>query len=523
MNNNSLDSFCYNENTEPTFLGNIMIQKIEKKHGINLSAEILKRKKIFNHMLNDKFGHNFFNVKPESYVNLVNRCKTFYFSPDSKFLNHFPKLRSKLLFERKINYDNLSSKIDIGNLLYLSEARKKKYLDQNDQKNERLINFSKNFSSQNTKDVISNEIYKVKFWKKNSKKINRVLSNRFEAIFKKLLIKENEKNKNILTLNLDKNKENNKFEKNNNSIKENNRYNPIRTYYNNIPRIKNDAISSVISDKNSLQTISFSKINKNESDINNIKSLSRNNKILKLKTHNKTTMNSKLGSSIKDNSNSFDYKKNINEKVKELNSQTKICNNKLYTLINNNHSGFPEKIIENSQKDFDINYSLSENCKNISKWKLNHKGTFSYITIEKLDKNNEKKMRNEKIGLIVKEAKSYMSNEDKFKKRELKLLPKKIFWMKDDFALQTVERLFSKENLRRQKIPQIKNIIKELNEIKEQKRINLLRNKAKYNHDKIIRMSFYLSKKKENFILNFNKKRNKQSKKKIIDKNKKFN
>ena len=238
MDESSSDSYISIEETKPKFMENIMIQNLDKKRNVNLSLEITKRKKIFNRYIRNNFGQNFIKIKPESYLDLVDKCKTFYFSPESQFLSNFPKLKAKILKERNINNNKLLTKIDLGNLLYLSEARKKRYLDQNDQKNERLITYSKNFSSQNTKDLISNEIYKATFWDKNAKKNDKILKNKFAHIiakfFDKMDDKEiNEKDKEKLVL-FNNNLENSEINK------ENKRYNPIITYYNNIAHLKNE-------------------------------------------------------------------------------------------------------------------------------------------------------------------------------------------------------------------------------------------------------------------------------------------
>ena len=99
-----------------------------------------------------------------------------------------------------------------------------------------------------------------------------------------------------------------------------------------------------------------------------------------------------------------------------------------------------------------------------------------------------------------------MSSEGKFKKRELKLFPKRIFEINDDYALEMVDRLFSKDKIKRQRMPEIKETVKEIKEAKEHKNINVVRNRAKNNHDKIIRMGFYLEREKEKFLIKNNKK-----------------
>ena len=103
MDESSSDSYISIEETKPKFMENIMIQNLDKKRNVNLSLEITKRKKIFNRYIRNNFGQNFIKIKPESYLDLVDKCKTFYFSPESQFLSNFPKLKAKILKERNIN------------------------------------------------------------------------------------------------------------------------------------------------------------------------------------------------------------------------------------------------------------------------------------------------------------------------------------------------------------------------------------------------------------------------------------
>ena len=560
----SSDSSFLNQESEQKLLENIMIQKLDKKRNTNISLEIKKKKKMFDHIVFSKFGRHFLKIKPEAYLDLVDKCKTFYFSPDSKFLNNFPKLKKRIMKERNINYNKLLTKIDVGSLLYLSEARSKKKRDQNAQKNETLITFSKNFATQNTKDVISDEIYKVKFWDKKSKNINKVLKRKYVDIFKKLIIKNLDNNtsqnnefiddkdkeeiKNLISfnkkdsiINVSDKKENSQI------IKENDRYNPIITYYNNIPNnfngrkssqesinikiaktsqnlkesnynmnsIKDSSFPSIINNNNSLKILSNEK-----EKLNNLKSLnsiSRNIKTLEIKKNLKTSLNFSTKPKSQSLFNSFKYKKNINNKVQDLNSQTKLCNIKLYNLIAKNQTVLPEKKLTNSDKDFDMNYSLSETTKNFSKWKKNNQGTFSYLTYEKLNEVNSKSLKANNIDEIVKEAKNNMSSEGKIKKRELRLFPKRLKEMKDEFALQMVDKLFSREKLERHRMPEIKETVKEQREMKEHLVVNSLRKKVKNNYNKIIRMGFYLTKRKEKFNLTNNKYHRKSYKKRNND------
>ena len=555
MSEISSDSSFLSQEPEQSILKNIMTQKLDKKRNLNISKEIKKRKKMFDHLIYDKFGRHFLKIKSEAYTDFIDKCKTYYFSPDSKFLNNFPKLKQSLLKEKRvnINYNKLLPKINMGSMLYLSEADKKRNRDRNARKTEKLMTLSKNFTTQNTKDVISNEVYKVKFWNKESKNINKILKNKYLNIFKNFILKninivnndETDNNinneiaddKNIEEINnlspvKNKNEDINQVDDNQNieKIKENKRYNPIISYYNNIPNnngrkssldninlmsiktspnlkesnnkmnyIKDYSFSSLINKTNSLKTSS------NEKEIiNNIKSfnsISRNSKSFEIKIKLRTSFNFRTKSKRFSNLNPFRYKKNINNKVQDLNSQTKLCNVKLYNLITNNKTVLPGKRLTNSEKVFDINYSLSETTKHLSKWKKNNKGTFSYLTYEKLNQVNSKSLKSDSINVLVKEVKNNMNQIDKIRKRELKLFPKRLLEIKDEYALQLVDKLFSRENLERHRMPEIKDTLKEQREMKQIQLINELRNRTIKNYNKIKRMGFYLVQRKEKFNL----------------------
>ena len=567
----SSDSSFLSQEQEQKFLENIMIQKLDKKRNLNLNIEIKKRKKMFDHLIYNKFGRNFLKIKPEAYTDFVDKCKTYYFAPTSKFLNNFPKLKQSLLKDKRVNLNNnkLLPKINMGSLLYLSEADKKRNRDPNARKTEKLMTLSKNFATQNIKDVISNEVYKVKFWDKESKKSNKILKNKYVNNFKNFILKniniiDNNTNNNInnesadnknneeisnLTPVKNENDDMNQLDGNQNLelIKENKRYNPIIAYYNNIPNnynerknsqenmnlmsiktslnlkesnynknyIKDYSFSSLINKTNSLKTSS-----KEKEIINNIKSInsiSRNSKSLEIKRKLRTSLNFSNKSKRKSNFNPFRYKKNINNKVKDLNWQTKLCNIKLYHLITNNKTVLPGKRLTNSEKVFDINYSLSETTKYLSKWKNNNKSTFSYLTDEKLNEVNSKSLKSDSINVLVQEVKNNMNQLNKIRKRELKLFPKRLHEIKDEYALQLVDKLFSRENLERHRMPEIKDTIKEQRELKQIQLINDLRTKAFNNYNKIKRLRFYLVQRKEKFNLTEDKYHRKSYKKRNND------
>ena len=110
-----------------------------------------------------------------------------------------------------------------------------------------------------------------------------------------------------------------------------------------------------------------------------------------------------------------------------------------------------------------------------------------------------------------------MNSLDKIKKRELKLFPKRLFEIKDEYALQLVDKLFSREKLSRHRMPEIKDTVKENREIKQHEFMNYLRTKVSNNYNKIVRMGFYLTKQKEKFIKTDNKYHRKSYKKRNND------
>ena len=207
----------------------------------------------------------------------------------------------------------------------------------------------------------------------------------------------------------------------------------------------------------------------------------------------------------------------------DLNFQTHLCNKQLYNLIDNNKTILPGKRLKNSEKDFDVNFALSESSNFPSKWKKNNQGTFSYLTYEKLNSTIEKNLQGERTNVIVKEAKNNFESENNFRKRELKLFPKKIIEMRDEYALEMVDKLFSRDQLSRNKMPGLKETVKERREMREHRFVNILRNRAKINHDKIIRTGFYLAKEKEKFYLKNKKKVGKLNKKANNDENRNNN
>ena len=77
--------------------------------------------------------------------------------------------------------------------------------------------------------------------------------------------------------------------------------------------------------------------------------------------------------------------------------------------------------------------------------------------------------------------------------------------MKDDYALEMVERLYSAHKINREKAPEIKEVIKEDREIKHKKKVITLRKKTKSNHEKIVKMGLFLTMEKDKFFKNHKK------------------
>jgi hypothetical protein len=171
----SYDSIIYDLEDDFKLYKGIMNQKISKKN-IILSNEISKKKKIINRLFKDRFGNNFIPIKLESLRAFESFVRFYLFSPQSKILSRFPKLKKRILHEKDINYNALKDKINIGSLLYLNLSGNGTTLNKNI--NEKFFQISKNLSTTISKDTISNSVYNVKFLKKNVERINKILSDK---------------------------------------------------------------------------------------------------------------------------------------------------------------------------------------------------------------------------------------------------------------------------------------------------------------------------------------------------------
>ena len=157
-----------------TLYDNYLIKILEENKSLKISQEIKNKKQQITTMFRNKFGRDFLTVKPDSVIlfeKLFGQC---LFHPDSQFLAHFPKLRKKLLNERKISELKLKAKIDMGAmLLYDLTGKGKKKTQYLDMAKEKRFAVSKNFESKAAKDVVQSEYYQKIFWEKNKEKIRK--------------------------------------------------------------------------------------------------------------------------------------------------------------------------------------------------------------------------------------------------------------------------------------------------------------------------------------------------------------
>lgn len=464
------DSFLCEEDEELNLYHGIMNQNIGRNQ-ISMSREIKNKQKIINKLFKDKFDKNFFNIKFESLKEFESSLKVYLFSPESQFLNYFPRLKRKLIKAKKIKEEKLKEKINIGSLLFLSLNGQRNRNNKNI--NDKFFKMSKNLSSSMAKDILSNSLYKVKFEKKNKERLNKILSYRnLRLKDKQKIIKELhlEDNNNILP-EIDKtnktvqiNKSIN-FLKNNNKILSRNKNFSLKKYHattyatNEYTKYKNNFLKT------------FSPF----STLNNIYQRSSSrfyNKQCKI------------------------IQKDLNRHVNNLDEKTKLCNNKLIKLINGN-----KKI--NLRKKEEKNKEIV----NLKK-----------IIFDKNYKRPKKKINNIKeIKSLINKAKMDIDGEltiEKIKKNELKNFGHYINIMSDELVLNKVNELYTKGELKHEG----KNFTQdEIERLKKKREKQLIvehnRKKIKDNYNKMIKL--------ENDLADIKKKFN-DTNFKVMKKNNKF-
>ena len=480
----NFDSFLYGQEEELNLYQGIMNQNIGRRKLI-LSSEIRKKQKLLNKFIKERFGKNFFPIKLESIKLFESNLKTYLFSPQSEFLNNFPKLKRKLNKERKIKEEKLKEKINIGSLLYLSLSGKNNITNKHTNMNEKLFKISRNLSSTMSKDVLSDAIYKVKYKDKNRERINKILS------YKN---KRNEIHKNTEKL--------------------------LKTDNNFYQNFKNEEKNTIYEEeKNTNQlphiNVDFKKILRTDKNINKAKFIFRNktSSLKKYKGLTTTSNQDNLDNSIKSfspfstftynnhkSSNNFFkiskiFQKDFNEFVENLDEKTKSCNRKLISLINGNRK-------KNLKKKEQHNKEL-----------INLKS----IIIDKKHKKPIKKINNiNQIKSLIKQAKIDFEGEatiEKLRKKELKNFGHYINIMSDDLVLDKVNELFSKEEIKLNGKNFSRNEIERLRK-KRQKELIVFnsRKKTKENYNTMLRL--------ENDLTSIKDKFNKTNRKALLKTNK---
>ena len=519
----SYDSILAEEEEIQLYKG-LMHQKIGKKN-IVLSNEISKKKKIINRLFRERFGKNFIPIKLESLKAFESFIKFFLFSPQSKILSKFPKLKKQILNEKDIDYNTLNDKINMGSLLYLSLSGSGTALNRN--VNQKFFQISKNLTTTVSKDTISNQVYNVKFLKKNAERINKILS------YKE---KENKDKKEIETLKNDNvylNKSNIKnikskssnykgrnlssehFQKqlssinnksyktyenfylnstNSNTINYNNNnyltFNKFNSYAkdNSIPILKMKKNSLKFLSKGKNQNLKLNKFSFNSVAKHNSRNIISNlAKLEGLTTANISNYNNEHSekafspfstftnfhnkNSIKIYKQAKNYQIDIHKYVQNLNNQTDNCNKKLIRLININKKIKLKTNEEENQEVIDL--------KN--------------ILLDKKHAKKKNKINNIKqIKILIKKAKLDSEGEanlDKIKRKELKQLGHYLNIWNNEFALGKVGELYTKAQLKIQG----KNFAQEeLNRLRKKKirevKVFRSRKNAKINYLKMIKM-----------------------------------
>ena len=443
----TFDSFCDEEDEELNLYQGIMNQDIGRRH-ITMDREIRRKKKIINRLFKEKFGKNFIPIKLESVQAFESGLKDYLFSPHSQFLNNFPKLKRKLLKERKVKEDKLKEKINIGSLLYLSMARNDKNI------NDKFFQRSKNLSSTMSKNILSNVLYKEKVEKKNKERINKILSYRNLRQSRLQTFKMPLEQNNLLNLlTVDEQKNNS-----------------------NINNTKNKILSrNTKSSLQKFQTMATSLNNENKEN-NSLKTLSPFSTITNFHQKSYSKYFTKY---------SKDLQKDLNRYVDNLDSQTNLCNNKLISLINTNRKKNLRRREERNKEIVNLKKIIYDKKKLRPKKKINN--IFQIKTLI-----NKAKMDFEGEATI-----------EKIRKNELRNFGHYINIMSEDLVLAKVNELYSKFELKKEG----KNFTQdELDRLKKKRRkkeqeliVDHNRQKIKNKYIKMIKLENDLSNIKDKF------------------------
>lgn len=524
-----------NENIsdEETLLQDIMKQRIDKMKYFYLPNEIeLKKKQIYDLFIK-KFGKTFFNIKPESLLKFEKLLQKFLFDPKSEFLHHFPALQKKLQGKKKIDEEKLKSKINIGNMLFYDlRDRKNKLMINNINSHEKLLSLSKNFASNKGKDVINNQFYKIKFWDKNSKRIDKIIAKKNKS--KKDLNTFESKNEEAIKHKTNSNEElilNNENDENNNKSVENlllnkfdsdqsdttkNINNNLRNSNNNITNSPNRGTGGYkrLFLLNKTENSLYHKFLNSKSNINNTKKLKpQKNFFNSIKINN----NSKLRESIdyisrnKDRNNldfikthgnfknlklfSYNKTKNLTDIYNKFNFTPKINSSFFNTeketrkRSSNFKTKFDNEIKKLNNQTFICNHKLYKLIDGNNTEIIPSKPEISNMKVDLIElfheggkKQHKKPIKNENIKKIVTDIKN--EEENKKNRRNLR---KKINQLPEDLALKMAEHSIG-DKYKEINMNEILRDVKRKKTGKKKQKLDTPRKKLEKNYKKIIRL-----------------------------------
>lgn len=450
----TLDSFLGEEDEELNLYQGIMNQQIGKRQ-IIMDREIRNKIKIINRLFKEKFGKDFIPIKLESLKAFESGLKTYLFSPQSEFLNNFPRLKRKLLKEKKIKEEKLKEKINMGSLLYLSMTRNDKNI------NDKFFKMSRNLNSSMAKNILNNVLYKAKFEGKNKERINKILSYRNLRYSKLVKINTQMEQNNLLDLlpEVEQTKSN------------------FNTYSNKTQKQSNNHLNSYFSRniKSNLQNFQTMTIPSHKDTIenNSLKTFSPFSTF--------TNFNQKSYSKFF-SKHSKNLQKDLNRHMVNLDDQAKSCNNKLIRLINGNRKVNLRRKEEKNREIVNLKKIIYDKVKIKPKKKINNILQIkSLINKAKLDFEGEVTI-------------------EKVRKNELKNFGHYINIMSDDLILSKVNELYSDFELRKEG----KNFSQdELENIKKKRKKELIvihnRQKLKDNYIKMLKLENDLTNIKNKF------------------------
>ena len=338
MNNNFLSRNRYNnslfiDESSPnkiSFPPDVFKKKYFKDLYIqtNILQNISQKETHIYKLFRKNLGKHFFGMKPTSLLLFEKRLKQYFIQ--SNFLDSF-------LEKKSINFKD---KINIGSLDFLALSEKNTKSDiLNSLNHEKILSISKNFASRQSKDIINQEFFKVKYIQQNAKRIAKILNHKknknttleLKSFNNKKNIGINNNNNNITTPEqfLIKIKESDDAVRNNSNNYLNININPIRKNY------KHNTLD--FKRKNNLSNLQIFEYNdkKNKPKFNKNYWLNTSNIISNTKNNKDKEIMSSVFTNRKKRNNLTDYYKTRKKKfINSRNSDISFYINKYHTHTN---------------------------------------------------------------------------------------------------------------------------------------------------------------------------------------------